>query len=504
MSVRIIQIHETDNVAIPVEAVSKGAILEGGLTALDDIPQGHKIALRPLAAGEPVIRYGAVIGYLKQAANAGAWINETMIEVPPPPDLDNMPWGTASAAALPVPPRTVFRGYDIPGASFAGIRNILAIMPAVQCVSGVVNAAVEKMKRELLPRFPQVDDIVPLNHAYGCGVAMNVKDSAIWIGSLKNLLRNPNFGGEIMVVGLGCEMLTPDMLLDPEENAPENVIILQECRGFTGMIDAILSMAEKKLHRLNARKRTELPLSKLCVGMQCGGSDAFSGITSNPVAGYASDLLAGAGAAVLFSETTEVRDGVHLIAARCAGEEAAKKLAAEMRWYDAYLRAGGADRTANPSPGNKKGGLATIIEKALGCIAKSGTAPVTEVLSPGERPSQRGLIFAGAPASDMVCGAQQLASGIVLQVFMTGRGTPYGLASAPVIKVSSRTILKELWPDLIDLNAGTIAEGSETIAEAGLRLFNMIIDAASGDYKPWAERYKLHNDLTIFNPAPIT
>jgi galactarate dehydratase len=501
---RIIRIHKDDNVAIPVEAVVKGAILEGGLTALDDIPQGHKIALRALKKGDTVIRYGVAIGYLTRNVAAGAWINEYMLDLPPPPPLEDMPWGTAANAALPSPPLHTFWGYDIPGASFAGVRNILAITPTVQCTVGVLNAAVAKMKAELLSRYPAVDDIVPLNHAYGCGVAINARESHVWIRSLKNLLRNPNFGGEIMAVSLGCEKLTPDMLLDAGENTAENLVVLQECRGFKAMIDALMSMAEKKLQNLNRRKRTELPLSKLCVGMQCGGSDAFSGITSNPAAGYASDLLVSAGATVLFSEVTEVRDGAHLIAARCADERTAKKLAAEMRWYDEYLEAGGVDRNANPAPGNKKGGLANIVEKAMGSIAKSGVAPVMETLSPGERPSKQGLIYAATPASDIVCGPEQLASGIALQVFMTGRGTPYGLAAAPVIKVSSRTFMKEMWDDLIDINAGTIAEGKETIEEAGLRIFNMIVDTASGRYKPWAEQYQLHNDLAVFNPAPIT
>ncbi|MCL2478745.1 MAG: UxaA family hydrolase, partial [Treponema sp.] len=383
-------------------------------------------------------------------------------------------------------------------------RNILGIMPTVHCASGVLNRAVERMKTELLPKFPNVDDIVPLNHIYGCGVAINARESGLWIRSLKNMMRNPNFGGEIMTVALGCEKLTPDMLLDAGENNAENLVILQECRGYKTMIDSLMSMAEKKLERLNNHRRAELPLSRLCIGMQCGGSDAFSGISANPAAGYASDLLVGAGATVMFSEVTEVRDGVHFIAARCIDEKTAKKLADEMRWYDRYLEDGGVDRESNTSPGNKKGGLSNIVEKTLGSIAKSGTAPVSEVLSVGERPSGGGLVFAATPASDIVCGPQQLASGMVLEVFMTGRGTPYGLAAAPVIKVSSRTLMKEMWDDLIDINAGTIIEGKETIEETGLRIFNMIIDTASGKYKPWAERYRLFNDMAVFNPAPIT
>ena len=204
------------------------------------------------------------------------------------------------------------------------------------------------------------------------------------------------------------------------------------------------------------------------------------------------------------SEVTEVRDGVYLLAERCVNEEVGKKLAAEMKWYDNYLAEGEVDRSANPTPGNKKGGLANIVEKAMGSIAKSGTSPIVEVLSPAEKPSKKGLIYAATPASDIVCGPCQLASGIGLQVFMTGRGTPYGLAIAPVIKVCSRNEMKEQWPDLIDINAGPVATGEATIADIGTQLFMEIIDVASGRKQSFAEKYKLYNDLCIFNPAPIT
>jgi len=501
---RLIQIQKKDNVAIPVADVAKGTALENGLTALNDIPLGHKIALYPLKKGDAVIRYGVTIGYLNQDVQAGAWINENMLELPDSPPLEDMPWGTDINTALPEAPRKTFLGYDIPGGKYAGIRNILGIMPTAHCVSGVMKIAVDRMRAELLPKYPNVDNIVGLDHLYGCGVAINAREAYMWIRSLRNIMRNPNFGGELMVVGLGCEKLTPDMLLDASENTSENLINLQDCKGFNAMIDEMMAMAEKKLERLNKRKRTELPLSKLCIGLQCGGSDAFSGVSCNPVSGYASDLLVGAGSTVMFSEVTEVRDGTHFIAARCVDEATAKKLAAEMRWYDGYLDAGGVDRAANTTPGNKKGGLSNIVEKAMGSIAKSGIAPVVEVLSPGEQPSKQGLIFAATPASDLVCGPQQLASGMVLEVFMTGRGTPYGLASAPVIKVVSHSRMKELWDDLVDFNAGTVVDGKETIEEAGIRMFNMIIDTASGTYKPWAEHYKLYNELAVFNPAPIT
>ena len=215
-------------------------------------------------------------------------------------------------------------------------------------------------------------------------------------------------------------------------------------------------------------------------------------------------MLVRGGATVLFSEVTEVRDGVHMLAARCVSAEVRDKLAAEMKWYDDYLAAGGVDRDANPTPGNKKGGLANIVEKAMGSIAKSGTSPIVEVLSPAEKPAKHGLIFAATPASDIVCGPSQLASGIGLQVFMTGRGTPYGLDVAPVIKVCSRTEMKEHWFDLIDISAGQVATDEKTIADVGQEIFDMILDVASGIRQPYSDQYGFHNDLCIFNPAPIT
>ena len=270
------------------------------------------------------------------------------------------------------------------------------------------------------------------------------------------------------------------------------------------MIEGLMSMAEKKLEKLNQRRRQELPLSHLAVGLQCGGSDAFSGISANPSVGHATDLLVEAGATVLFSEVTEVRDGVHLLAQRCMNEQVGRKLAAEMQWYDNYLDAGMVDRSANPTPGNKKGGLSNIVEKAMGSITKSGSSPIVEVLSPAERPTKRGLIYAATPASDFVCGSCQLASGIGLQVFTTGRGTPYGLAAIPVVKVCTRNELKGQWPDLIDVNAGPVATGEATVQEIGLQMFHEIIRVASGEKKTFAEKYRLHNDFCIFNPAPIT
>ena len=370
--------------------------------------------------------------------------------------------------------------------------------------TGVVRSVTERIRRELLPKYPNVEGVVAITHAYGCGVAIRAREAGIPIRAIRNIIQHPNFGGEAIVVGLGCEKLTYDMVLPPEKINAETCITLQEQPGHAAMEQAILDLAEKKLRILNERRREELPLSELCIGMQCGGSDAFSGISANPSAGCAADMLVRGGATVLFSEITEVRDGVQLLAARCREEETCRKLAREMAWYDRYLAEGGVDRDANPTPGNKKGGLANIVEKAMGSIAKSGSSPIEEVLSPAEQPHRHGLIFAATPGSDIVCGPSQAASGIGLQVFMTGRGTPYGLEICPVIKVCSRNELKAQWPDMIDLSAGDILTGERTIAQVGEELFRWILDAASGRRIPYSDQYGYHNDMCFFNPAPIT
>jgi galactarate dehydratase len=214
--------------------------------------------------------------------------------------------------------------------------------------------------------------------------------------------------------------------------------------------------------------------------------------------------LVRAGATVMFSEVTEVRDAVHLLTARAANQEIAQALVREMDWYDRYLERGQSDRSANTSPGNKAGGLSNIVEKALGSAAKSGRSAIRGVIGPGERARGSGLQFCATPASDFVCGTLQLAAGMNLHVFTTGRGTPYGLAMAPVVKVSTRTELAQRWPDLIDVDAGRIATGESSVEELGWELFHLYLDVASGRKKTWAEAHRLHNHLALFNPAPLT
>ena len=517
---RCIQVHPEDNVAIVVNdgGLPAGTQLPDGLVLVDAVPQGHKVSLVDLAEQQPVVRYNVVIGYALKALPRGSWINERVIRMPVAPALDALPIGTRAVTAPPAQEAFTFEGYRNPDGS-VGTRNILAITSTVQCVAGVVAHAVRQIKEQLLPLFPNVDDVVALEHSYGCGVAIDAPGAEIPIRTVRNISLNPNFGGEVMVVSLGCEKMQPERLMPPgtimirdAQGAPAasakalDVVCLQDDMhvGFMSMIDSILRQARTHLERLNARQRETVPASELVVGVQCGGSDAFSGLTANPAVGFATDLLVQAGATVMFSEVTEVRDGIDQLTARAASPEVAQAMIREMAWYDQYLEQGRVDRSANTTPGNKKGGLSNIVEKAMGSIVKSGSYAINGVLSPGEKVRQKGLIYAATPASDFICGTLQLAAGINLHVFTTGRGTPYGLAEVPVIKVATRSDLARRWHDLMDINAGTIATGEATIAEVGRELFLFMLDVASGRKKTWAERWKLHNALVLFNPAPVT
>ena len=511
----IIRMHAADNVAIVanVGGLEAGTVLEGGLTLLERVPQAHKVALVDLPEGAPVLRYGIAIGYALRPIQAGSWVHERLLRMPEARTLEGLP--KASVRPQPLPPLEdyTFEGYRNPDGS-VGTRNLLAITETVQCVAGVTQFAIERIRAELLPKYPNVDGVVALEHSYGCGVAIDAPDALVPIRTVRNLSLNPNFGGELMVVSLGCEKLQPSRLMPQAADAgahanaeaPLDVVVLQDEAhvGFMAMVESILRQAEVHLERLNGRRRVTVPASELVVGVQCGGSDAFSGVTANPAVGFCTDLLVRAGASVMFSEVTEVRDGIDQLTARAASPEVADAMIREMAWYDAYLQRGGADRSANTTPGNKTGGLANIVEKAMGSIVKSGSAPISNVLAPGEKLRAKGLTYAATPASDFICGTLQMAAGMNLHVFTTGRGTPYGLAAVPVIKVATRTALAQRWHDLMDLNAGQIADGEASIEQVGWELFQLMLDVASGRKKTWAEHWKLHNALVLFNPAPVT
>jgi galactarate dehydratase len=507
---RYIRVNERDNVAV---VVNPGGLLGGssfacGLVLIEAIPEAHKVALANLAAGDAILRYGVVIGYANRAIARGSWVHDGLMSLPEPPSLDDCPLASAVPAPLPKLEGYTFEGFRNADGT-VGTKNILGISTTVQCVAATVNYAVKRIKAEMLPHYPNVDDVVAITHPYGCGVAIDAPGAAIPIRTLRNLSLNPNFGGEILLVSLGCEKLQPVRLIPAGalpilEDAPSVAVMQDAQHGFGEIVANIMQLAEKKLKKLNERHRVSCPASDLVVGLQCGGSDALSGVTANPAVGIAADLLVRAGATVMFSEVTEVRDAAHLLTARAATPEIARDFLREMAWYDEYLRVGGADRAANPTPGNKKGGLANIVEKAMGSIAKAGSTALMAVAGHGERVTQKGLVFAATPASDFICGTLQLAASMNMHIFTTGRGTPYGLSVVPVIKVSTNSGLAQRWSDLIDIDAGRIATADATVEQVGWEIFQLILEVASGRKRTWADHWGLHNEFVLFNPGPVT
>jgi galactarate dehydratase len=507
---RLIRVDERDSVAVVVTegGLPAGSRFDSGLALTEAVPEAHKVALVDLAEGDAIVRYGVTIGFANRRIARGSWVHEGLMTPPEAPPLEECPLATATPGPLPPLDDYTFEGYRNSDGT-TGTKNLLGISTTVQCVAATVDYAVKRIKAEILSRYPNVDDVVAITHPYGCGVAIDAPGAAVPIRTLRNLALHPNFGGEVMVVSLGCEKLQPVRLMAasalPVLEAEPSVAVMQDAtEGFGEIVANIMVLAEKKLARLNERRRTTCPASDLVVGLQCGGSDALSGVTANPAVGFAADLLVRTGATVMFSEVTEVRDAAHLLTARAATPEIARDFVREMAWYDEYLRIGGADRAANPTPGNKKGGLANIVEKAMGSIAKAGSTALMGVSAPGERVTQKGLVFAATPASDFICGTLQLAASMNMHIFTTGRGTPYGLAMAPVIKVASNSGLARRWPDLIDVDAGTIASGEATVEEVGWQIFLLVLDVASGRRKTWADHWGLHNEFALFNPGPVT
>src|ERR1039458_4318029 len=315
-----IRVHSRDNVAILVapQGAAAGAELPGGLIARENLSQSHKIALRDRAAAEPVLRYGQTFGLANRAIRAGSWVREEMLDLPAAPPLDALPLATAVPPALPPLEGYTFEGYPSPGGT--GTKNILGIATPVQCVAPTVDYAARRIQAELLPRFPNVDGVVSLTHSYGCGVAIDAPGAAIPIRTLRHIGMHANLAAQPLLVSLGCEKLQPARLFSSDLPilGGGNVIRLQDERGFAETVSAILAAAEKRLAVLDRRRRQTVPASELVVGLQCGGSDAFSGVTCNPAVGYAADLLVRAGATVLFSEVTEVRDAIHLLTPRAA------------------------------------------------------------------------------------------------------------------------------------------------------------------------------------------
>lgn len=497
-----LKINNNDNVGVVLKkaGISIGNPISINTNKSNHVRFGKKVALTDINEGNEIVRYGAVIGIAKNNIKVGSLVDHTNMVIPDAVDLNKIIFKSNLKPDNIKSSNLSFMGYRNNDGS-VGTRNYLAISSTVQCVSGVVAHAADIINKKLLPHYPNVDGVVSLDHSYGCGIAINAENASIPNRTISNLAMNPNFGGQAMFVGLGCEKFQKSMINIKDYS----YISLQGSadEGFKSMIEEILLKAENHLNVLNKREREKCSLSDLVIGVQCGGSDIFSGLTANPLIGKLSDVVTSSGGSIIFSEITEVRDAAEILIKRSLNKPIAEKLKDEFEWYDRYLALSGVDRKENTTPGNIAGGISNIVEKAMGSVVKSGTSRISGVISAGDIMQDKGLNFLAGPSSDFICGTLQMAAGANMHIFTTGRGTPYSLDGFPTVKVASNSNLYEKWQDIIDFNAGILIDDELDLDTLAIEFLHLILDIASGK-STCAENLKISNPIALFNPAPIT
>ncbi|TPE50931.1 UxaA family hydrolase [Amaricoccus solimangrovi] len=462
-------LHPSDTVAILTE---KGVA-----------PAGHKVARAPIPKGARVVKYGQTIGYATEDIAEGAHVHshncafgEHSRDYHPGQGLD------AARAALDARrgPALSFQGYRRADGS-VGTRNFLALVATVNCSATVIRRAAEELRMESALRdYPNVDGVVAFAHGTGCGMA----DQGPGFAALERVLAghagHPNVGAALFV-GLGCEVMQiARMKRDLGEAARFHGLTIQDTGGTRKTIDAIKARVRGMLPALNDAKRETAPASALRIGLQCGGSDGFSGITANPALGIASDILAAQGASPVLSETPEIYGAERLLLDRAASPEVAAKLIERIRWWEEYTAKNGASLDNNPSPGNKAGGLTTILEKSLGAVAKGGNAPLEAVLDYAEPIRTPGLNFMDTPGYDPVSATGQIAGGAQIIVFTTGRGSAFGSKPAPTIKLATNDRLAHAMPDDMDLNCGDVLSAGVPLETKAREIVDLILSTASG------------------------
>jgi len=481
-----LRLRAADDVAVARADILPGTPLPeegpgGGVTTRERIPRGHKVALRAIAAGEAVRKYGQIIGVAQQAIEPGAHVhvhNLAMAEF----ERDYAFCAEATPTDfLPEARRASFLGFRRPGGA-AGTRNFLGVLTSVNCSATVARAIAARFTPEVLAAYPNVDGVVALTHGTGCGMA----DSGEGFANLQRVLwgyaGHPNFAG-VLLVGLGCEVNQIPFLLDAYRLKPGplfQVMTIQESGGTRRTIEAGVERLTAMLPLANEAQRVEIPAAELAVALQCGGSDAYSGITANPALGAAADLLVRHGGSVVLGETPEIYGAEHLLTRRAESREVGETLIERIRWWEDYTSRNGAQLNNNPSPGNKAGGLTTILEKSLGAAAKGGTTNLVDVLRYAERIRRPGFNFMDTPGYDPASVTGQIAGGCQLVCFTTGRGSVSGFKPAPTLKLATNTPMYRAMEEDMDLDCGEIAEGGCSVAEMGERLFRLILQTASG------------------------
>jgi altronate hydrolase len=480
----VIRLAPEDGVVIARIGLPPGTPVTDGVAVGDRrIPPGHKVAVRPHAVGEPIRRYGQIIGFATEAIAPGEWVHTHNCAMG---DFSkDYAWGVD---AKPTP-------LVIPAATFMGIRradgrvatrNYIGIVTSVNCSAHVADLIADAFKRnpfsghDPLADFPNVDGVVALTHKTGCGMTMG-EPLRLLRRTLAGFARHVNFS-HVIAIGLGCEVnqLGP-MLEEQKLSGRLRNMDIQEMGGTRKTVEAGIAFVREVLAEANQVKREPVPASELIVALQCGGSDGYSGITANPALGAASDLIVRHGGTVILSETPETYGAEHLLTRRATSRDVGEKLVAKMRWWEEYTAREGAEMNANPSPGNKAGGLTTILEKSLGAMAKAGTTNLTAVYDYAEPVTAKGFVFMDTPGYDPVGATGQVAGGANLMCFTTGRGSVFGMKPAPSLKLATNSPMYERMSEDMDVNCGTILTGEESVAECGERIFQLILRVASGE-----------------------
>ena len=480
----VLRLHANDDVVIARHQLVSGArISEENLVVAGLIPAGHKVATRSIAARDPVRRYNQVIGVAARAIQPGQHVhthNLAMTEF-----ARDYAFGADAKPTDKVSSPATFAGIVRPDGRVA-TRNYVGVLISVNCAATVARAIADYFRREILPDalgdYPNIDGVVALTHSFGCAVDPDGEGLAVLRRTLAGYARHPNFAA-VLMIGLGCETNQIGALLQAEGLAGCTTLrtfTIQDTGGTAKTVARGIELVKEMLPAANRITREAMPASHLILGLQCGGSDGYSGITANPALGSAVDLLVRNGGTAILSETPEIYGAEHLLTRRAASREVGEKLIRRIEWWKSYCGRNGAALDNNPSAGNKAGGLTTVLEKSLGGVTKAGTTNLVEVYEYAQPVSASGFVFMDTPGYDPISATGQVAGGANLICFTTGRGSAYGCAPSPSLKLATNTALWRRQEEDMDINCGGILDGSATIDEVGARFFQMILDCASG------------------------
>ncbi|WP_417683899.1 UxaA family hydrolase [Roseibium sp.] len=477
-----ILLHADDNVVVALQDLNAGdtaAFVDAELPG--QIMRGHKIARRPILQGEMVVRYGQIIGQAKQNIAPGEHVHVHNLGM----GEHTRDYGHAEASVPlePIAEQRTFQGY-VRADGKVGTRNYIGILTSVNCSGSVAKFIAEAAERSgLLKEFPNVDGIVPIVHGTGCGMSAKDEGYATLFRTLSGYAQHPNFAA-ILLIGLGCEVMQISDLVGGRKIRPDGnlrYMTIQQTGGTRKTIEVGLKELRELAELANTATRSPAPVSEIMVGMQCGGSDGYSGITANPALGIASDLLVRHGGTTILSETSEIYGAEHLLTRRAVSVDVGERLIERVRWWEDYTARNGGEMDNNPSPGNKRGGLTTILEKSLGATAKGGSAPLSEVYKFGEPITTKGFVFMDSPGFDPCSVTGQIASGSNIIVFTTGRGSVSGFMPTPCIKLATNSEMYGRMSDDMDINCGDIVSEGVSLEDKGQEIFEKIIAVASGE-----------------------